>query len=134
MESSKRLRSVVQSIAHHAASGLCYLHPHLGEYGKNKSINKISVNLLSESFEPPLQEISSEIEMSVSALREKFEVILKSEKMCLTDIKDVVLEFEFDKDDYPRYCYAKLTVESGKIFESAITSGGEVGEILRKHS
>ena len=76
MESSKRLRSVVQSIAHHAASGLCYLHPHLGKFCKNISLNKISVNLISESLEPPFQETSREIEISVSSLREKFEEIL----------------------------------------------------------
>ena len=36
--STKRLRNVIQSTAHHAVSGLCYVHPHVGADGNSAKV------------------------------------------------------------------------------------------------
>lgn len=72
MPSAKRLRSVTHSTAHHSVSGLCYVHPHLGLVCKERGYRGIAVNLLAPGFNPELKDISRELMLSTSALREFF--------------------------------------------------------------
>jgi hypothetical protein len=72
MRSTKRLRSVVHSTAHHAMSGVCYVHPHLGEARKRVGAKRVSVDLLQSIIAPALDPLPREIELSTNALRERF--------------------------------------------------------------
>ena len=87
MESSKRLRSVVQSLAHHAISGLSYIHPHIGRENANRNI---SLYLLSGETNPRIETPSKELVLSSQALKEKFIEILNAEKMDVS----IVIETE----------------------------------------
>ena len=86
MPSTKRLRSVTHSTAHHSVSGLCYVHPHLGAVCKEHGYREMSVNLLAPEFNPELKEISKELELSTNALREFFNGVLESEKMGIAEL------------------------------------------------
>jgi hypothetical protein len=48
MTSIKKLSSVCHNIAHHAVSGLSYVHPHLRQACKGIGIDTITIDLLRE--------------------------------------------------------------------------------------
>ena len=134
MTSIKRLRSVIHSTAHHAVSGLCYVHPHLGEKCKEIGIKSISVNLLTPGFDAELQSITKELELSTNALREKFSELLASEHIQDSEIKSAYATFDFLRGRWPTSCYIEVVSTEGKKTEVAVDSSGKTAEILRASS
>lgn len=134
MTNIKRLRSVIQSTAHHAVSGMCYVHPHLGEKCKAIGIKSIDVNLLNPSFDPELQSITKELEASTNALREKFIELLASEHIKDSEIKSAYATFGFLRNRWPTSCYIEVVSVEGKKTEVAVDSTGKTAEILRASS
>jgi hypothetical protein len=129
--STKRLRSVIQSTAHHAVSGLCYIHPHLGALCKEQDIKSIRVSLYEAKFEPALINITKELELSTDALREKFNEILDSEKITLNEIQNAYATFEFLQAKWPVGCCVSVRNLEGKVIEVAVGSDGKSAEVLR---
>jgi hypothetical protein len=134
MISIKRLRSVIQSTAHHAVSGLCYVHPHLGEECKKSGIKTINVNLMNSSFDPELPSITKELELSTNALREKFNELLSIEKIYASEIKSAYATFAFLRGRWPTSCYIEAVTVEGKKTEVAVDSSGKTAEILHASS
>jgi hypothetical protein len=132
--STKRLRSVIQSTAHHAVSGLCYVHPHLGSQCKDLGIKSVRVGLLEPSFDPSLGDIPKELSLSTNALREKFDEILASEHISRNEIKDAYATFEFLQAKWPVGCCVSAYDLQGKKIEAAVGSDGNSAEVLRGHS
>ena len=128
--SIKRLKSVIQSTAHHAVSGLCYVHPHLGKACKESGINSIKVDLKKPKIEPVLATITTEIELSTNALRAKFAEILAAEEIAISEIDSAKIVFNFFHGEWPTSCYVEaITVES-KRAEVAVDSDGKTAEII----
>ena len=127
---TKRLRSVIHSIAHHAISGLCYLHPHLGIKCKEVGIKSVRLNLLTGVYEPIFNDIPRELKLSTDTLLEKFVKLLLTEKIELDNLKEATAEFKFDKESWAEYCHVNVVTVAGKPLEVVVTSMGEVGEIL----
>ena len=134
MAGKKRLRSVIQSIAHHSISGLCYLHPHLGEQCKNDKIESISFNLTNGIFTLNLSKMSPELKLSSEALIERFDEILQIENIDRNNIKKAVTTFKFDHNQWARYCYAKVVTIEGEELCASVSSMGEVGKVIEKYS
>ncbi len=134
MTSIKRLRSVIQSTAHHAASGLCYVHPHLGEKCKELGIRSIGVNLLKPGFDAELPSITKELELSTNALREKFHELLVVEKIPASEIQSGYATFNFIRGSWPINCYIEVVTIEGKKEEVAVDSSGITAEVLRASS
>ena len=134
MTSIKRLRSVIQSTAHHAVSGLCYVHPHLGEECKKSGIKKISVNLVTPGFDPELPSITRELELSTNALREKFSELLAVENIPASGIKSAYATFGFLRGRWPTSCYIEAVTIEGKKTEVAVDSTGKTAEVLHASS
>jgi len=134
MTSIKRLRSVIQSTAHHAVSGLCYVHPHLGDECKKANIKTIGVNLLNPGFDSKLPTITREIELSTNALREKFIELMTTESIQATDIKRAYAIFHFLRGSWPTSCYIKVVTMEGKNIEVAVDSSGKTAEVLHASS
>lgn len=132
--STKRLRSVIQSTAHHAVSGLCYVHPHLGIVCNGLGIKSVQVGLLEEKFDPALGEIPNELSLSTNALREKFLEILASEHITPAEFQDAYATFEFLQDKYPVVCCVSVRDSKGKLIEAAVGIDGNSAEVLRGHS
>ena len=134
MTSIKRLRSVIQSTAHHAVSGLCYVHPHLGEECKKSGIKKISVNLMTQDFDPELPSITKELELSTNALREKFSELLAVENIQSSEIKNAYASFGFLRGRWPTSRYIEVITTEGKKTEIAVDSSGKTAEALHAKS
>jgi hypothetical protein len=131
--STKRLRSVIQSTAHHAVSGLCYVHPHLGAMCKGLGIKSIRIGLLEPSFDPALGDIPKELSLSTNALREKFHEIMLSERISLNEAQEAYATFEFLQAKWPVGCCVSVRDSEGKTIEAAVGSDGNSAEVLRGH-
>jgi hypothetical protein len=134
MPSTKRLRSVTHSTAHHSVSGLCYVHPHLGSVCKEHGYREISVNLLAQAFKPELNDISRELELSTNALREFFCGVLESEKMNIADLNSAEIIFFFHKGRWPSASAVRVITNENKKIECCVDSSGRRGEILQASS
>ena len=95
MPSHKRLRSVCHSIAHHAVSGLSYVHPHLRRACRAIGVLCVRVNLKSEDPCPEVFLQDGPLHFSLLALRQKFQNILVAEGFTPDDIGSVDLTFYF---------------------------------------
>lgn len=134
MTSIKRLRSVIQSTAHHAVSGLCYVHPHLGEACKELGIKDMTLNLLKPEITPRIQNITKEIELSTEALRQKFKELLEVEHISTSDIENAFTIFNFNQGRWPSSCYIEVTTKEAKKVVVAVDSSGKTAEVLHAHS
>ena len=134
MTSIKRLKSVIQSTAHHAVSGLCYVHPHLGEECKKVGIKSIGVNLLTFSFDPELSTISKELELSTNALRKKFSELLAAESIRVLEMESAYALFFFLSGSWPTSCYIAVVTSEGKKAEVAVDSLGKKAKVLHHPS
>ena len=134
MTSIKRLRSVIQSTAHHAVSGLCYIHPHLGEECKKEGLKKITLNLLKPEFTPKLTSVTNELELSTNVLREKFRELLLVENIQVSDIENAIIVFDFRRGKWPTSSYIEAVTVEGKKAEVAVDSSGNTAEVLRVRS
>lgn len=134
MLSTKRLRSVTHSIAHHSVSGLCYVHPHLGSICKKHGYREVSVNLLTQEFKPELKNISRELELSTKALREFFRGVLESEKMSIVELNSAKAIFYFYKSHWPSASVVSVMTNENKKIECCVDSSGRQGKILQASS
>jgi len=99
MASQKPLKGVAYDIAHHAQSGLSYLHPYIGDLCKEAQINEATIDLVAaDSYPSELRKIEPLIK-SVGALKQKFESILSKQKMELEFISSLKLKFIFHSGD-----------------------------------
>ena len=127
----KRLRGLVHNVAHHAISGMCDIHPHLGVICMNKSLSLIGINLMAAGYEPKLESEPKELKLSTSALREKFIEIINSETTPVSEIKSASAMFQYSKSDYPVACCVQLITKNGQRLEAAVDSRGKSAEVLR---
>lgn len=115
MASAKRLRSVCHSIAHHAASGLSYIHPHIGEACRRSGVASAQIDLLAEFPYPGGLPESEPLRLALGGLREKLEGILLSEGMSLSELSRASLSVELlpGLDNYCCNCTAALALSEG---------------------
>lgn len=128
--STKRLRSVIHSTAHHAMNGLCHVHPHLGTVCARLSIKCIRIDLLESNFEPYLGVISKELLLSTSALCGRFLEILASENINPTVISKAYATFDFLQGQWPASCFVSVLDSKGTLFEAAVDLNGNPAEVL----
>lgn len=133
MRSTKRLRSVVHSIAHHAMSGLCYVHPHLGQARKPLGAERVSVGLLHPTMQPAPVPVPHDIEQSTEALRQKFSELLAREFLSASDLVSAIATFVYKGDcTWPEACLVQVETPSGLVLEDAVGHDGHrAAEILR---
>lgn len=129
--SSKRLRSAIHSIAHHAVSGLSFVHPHLGEQAKAAGRRDGSIDLLRGDVLTRGLKISKPLSRASTALSRRFAEILASERIDPATLKSAEIEFQFQSSRYPVSCYVRVETDEGCIFEDAVSAGsGRRAEIL----
>jgi hypothetical protein len=124
----KRLRSVCHSIAHHAVSGLSYVHPHLLATIRSSGLDHLTIDLLdSEPCPEPFRSLEPLL-LSLRGLKNKFETILASEGMAPSELSVASLTFTHDpacKDDHCSVCHAVLAPLGGRGVEYAVNYMGE---------
>ena len=130
MPSTKRCRSVTHSIAHHALSGLSYVHPHLGDYCKQNGALNATINLLT----PLESSISSSwpkpLKLASIALGDKFIELLGKEQIHDSQIDIAEIMFQFRNGRWPNSCLVNIHLKNGKTIECAIDRNGRPPEIL----
>lgn len=129
MPSLKRLSSVCHSIAHHAASGLSFIHPHLRRACRDIGIDVLTIDLKSEEPCPERFRTIEPVRLSLGALRKKAEEILASEGFTLHELDGLELLVDFRPsfpDDYCSNCYAMVRHKSGKVFRDGVNYLGDV--------
>jgi hypothetical protein len=123
MASAKRLNSVCHSIAHHAVSGLSYVHPHVLATCRSAGLEEMTVDLLDAEPCPPRFRGVEPLRLSLRGLREKLESILTTEGFSLSDLAVAELTFRRDSqfhDDYSSICCVKLVSKAGRIYEHRV--------------
>ena len=127
MPRRKRLRSVCHSIAHHAVSGLSYVHPHVLRACRGASIGNMQINLLVADPCPPQFAEIEPLRSSLIGLREKFESILAAEGFSVSDLSLATLCFTSDpgKDDYCSICHATLRSKDQEPVEYIVNYLGQ---------
>lgn len=134
MISKKRLRSVVQSTAHHAVSGLSYVNLQLRKACVKEGKSFCEIDLLSENPCPYEYKDVAPLRLALSSLRTKFMEILMSEGVEGMELKEVRIRYEFppDGDDYTANCLMSVKTADGSLIESAVDSGGNTAEIIKQ--
>ena len=123
MASGKHLNSVCQSIAHHAVSGLSYVHPHVLSTCRTTGVGQMTIELLDPDPCPAQFRGVEPLRLSLRGLREKFESILDSEGFSFADLSSAELTFRPDSrfhDDHCSFCHAKLTSKAGRTYEHLV--------------
>lgn len=128
MPCRRRLSSVCQSIAHHAASSLSYVHPHLLQALKATAESIAKVDILSATPYPKELLSHSHLPTALSSLRDRVEQILKSEGFLITDLNEAKQFFKPDgqyRDEYCCECHARLSHSSGRKYFAAVNCIGK---------
>lgn len=130
MASTKRLNSVAHSIAHHAVSGLSYLHPHLSKACEAEGATYVEIDLLAIEPCPVRFRAISPVLLSIRELKNFYLRLLESEGFNEDDLTETRLLFSFDLkrfDHYCSVCTATLKAKDGKVFEKTVDyMGNEV--------
>lgn len=104
MPTHKRLKSVTQSIAHHAVSGLSFVHPYLGVALQKIGKNSTEIDLLAEDSCPENFARIGAVSASLCGLKKTFEDLLNTEGFNLDHISSATLTFYFDFDHFDSSC------------------------------
>ncbi len=122
MASHKRLKSVVQSIAHHSVGAFSFVHPHLGKACEAEGFDSIEV-CVSENEPCPKEFLHIEpLRLALNSLRETFYGLVVTEGFEPKDIESARLVFEFKHgqlDHYCSNCTASL-VSASKTYKSKV--------------
>ena len=119
---TKRLRSIVQSIGHHGVSGLCSVHPDLGDACKRASVSAAEVDLITGEV------LTQAIDCTESALRaskvlgQRFAEILAAEGMEYCELSRAFIRFQFENARWPSACYVRCETVSGTVAEDALSA------------
>ena len=128
MASTKRLTSVCHSIAHHAASGLSYIHPHLRQLCRRAGLESALIDLRREAPYPERLPPHEPLRLALLALRKRSAEILQSEGFTLDELVGLDLQVDFPAStpsDYCSSCYVTLKHASAKTFSSGVNDKGE---------
>jgi hypothetical protein len=123
MASEKRLSSVCHGIAHHAVSGLSYIHPHLRQACRAVGESSVVIDLCNTNPCPEPLFTNQRLQNALLSVQTRFLQILQSEGFSASDIQEASLFFEFTPefpDDYCSNCHASLVSATGKQFAHAV--------------
>ncbi len=125
--STKRLRSVCHSLAHHTVSGLSWLHPHLAQACRAGHQPVAHIDLLAASPYPTGASEMQPLRLALGALRDRFKQMLISEGMTIEDLTTASLAVEVtsDRDDYSTTCHAFLATPTGPLVSYAVDVRGD---------
>jgi hypothetical protein len=127
MPRRKRLRSVCHSTAHHAVSGVSFVHPHVLQACGEAGVRSMEIDLL-QSEPCPAQYLPNELlRLSLRSLKERFESILSSEGFRSEDLSAASLTFSRAAghlDQYCTVCRIVLTPMDGEPVECTVNHFG----------
>jgi len=125
MPSRKHLSAVAHDIAHHAVSGLSYLHPYLGEVCQTTGAEEITLDPSRASPLPVGCAAPQPLALSSANLHRTFLGILQAKGFVIEDVSTAELRFVFPtnrKDNYSCVCFSRLTSSDGDEFAHRLSS------------
>ncbi|QVW26708.1 hypothetical protein KJF94_14720 [Pseudomonas hormoni] len=128
MPSCKRLRSVCHSLAHHAASSLSYVHPHLSEALRTLNTSFAAFDLMERDVCPPALESHPYLSNGLKSVQARFVEILEREGFTLSALQGATVLFKFDQDrldDFGCECHARLVTPNGREYVAAVNYLGK---------
>ncbi len=123
MASEKRLNSVCHSIAHHATSGISFIHPHVVTACRQYNAKSITADLLAPEPCPEPFRSNEPLRRSLGALADKLRSILAAERFTEEDLTEASVTFWPDpafSDDYGTICRAVIVSRNGRRFEHTL--------------
>lgn len=115
------LAGVAHNIAHHSASGLSYLSPHLTNALRIVGLQTTEIELLSAAPYPPNATELEPLRLALSTLKSTVENLIQKHGFIPSDFKSVVLHATpapWDKDGYSLHTRAVITAKNGRVYDS----------------
>jgi len=119
MASKKHLNAVAHDIAHHAVSGLSWLHPHLGEACRRAESDEVVLDAARVDPLPDGFPASEPLKLAAGGLHRTFVAIVEKKGFSVGDVKRAELRFVFSpnrKDDYSCTCFSHLTASDDREY------------------
>jgi len=119
MASRKHLNAVSHDIAHHAVSGISWLHPHLGQACRRAEIDEVVLEVSRADPLPDDFPATEPLKLASRELHRTFRTILEKKGFAASDVKTAELRFVFSaerSDDYSSTCFSRLVTSDDHEF------------------
>ena len=123
MPSQRALAGVTHDIAHHAASSVSWVHPHLHQACCAAGVRQATVNLLELAPYPYGLPQLEPLRLSLISLRDRFLAILSANGFSRSDVAAATLLFQFPlygADGYTCEVVARLESSRGRLFTAIL--------------
>lgn len=127
MPTKRALAGVAHDIAHHAASGLSYLSPHLANALRDAGLSTTTLELLDSAPYPKGVENHELLRQTLQTLRQTAEDILERNGFSTEDVASIQLSATpapWDKAGYLLHTRAVITAKGGQHFDSGWLGDG----------
>ena len=115
------LAGVAHNIAHHSASGLSYISPHLAHALREAGLETTEIELLAPEPYPAHAVELKPLRLALGSLKSTVSDILQKHGFTQSDVVSVVLSATpapWDKDGYTLHTRAVITAKNGRIYDS----------------
>jgi hypothetical protein len=115
------LAGVAHNIAHHSASGLSFLSPHLAQALRASGEETTAIELLVQNPYPPKIVESQPLRLSLTSLKATVQGILQKHRFHQNDVTSIVLHATpapWDRDGYVLHTRAVITAKNGRVYDS----------------
>lgn len=122
MASLKQLQGIAHDIAHHAQSGVSFLHPHLAQMCRQADVVTAAVELMAERPYPEGLGEWRPLEAALGVLRERLIAVLEAHGLSAVDIRSAHLVFLFRRGgtDYDCSVCSRLEDLNGRVYYAEI--------------
>ena len=127
MSTQRALAGVAHDIAHHSASGLSYLSPHLAEALRQAGLETTQIELLDNSPYPEGARELERLRLALKTLHSTVDDILRKNGFTVSDVTSVKLHATpapWDASGYSLHTRVLITADNGKTFDSGWLSNG----------
>ena len=128
MTKMANLAGVAHNIAHHAASSMSYLSPHLAQALRATGEETTAIQLLAQNPYPPKIAEVQPLRLSLVSLKATVQAMLQKHGFNQNDVISIVLHATpapWDRDGYFLYTRAVITAKKGRVYDSGwLSSAG----------
>jgi Mrp family chromosome partitioning ATPase len=115
------LAGVAHNIAHHSASGLSFLSPHLAQALRADGEETTAIELLEQNPYPPKIAELQPLRLALASLKGTVQGMLKKHGFNQNDIISIVLHATpspWDRAGYVLHTRAVITAKNGRVYDS----------------
>jgi hypothetical protein len=115
------LAGVAHNIAHHSASGLSFLSPHLAQALRADGEETTAIELLGQNPYPPKIAEVQPLRLALTSLKGTVQGMLKKHGFNQNDILSIVLHATpspWDRGGYVLHTRAVITAKNGRVYDS----------------